>query len=56
MDNSNKITKLERQIKEVEKRLSSGSFNVLVDRKSRKRDEDKLKKLIKEMDELKKKK
>ncbi len=56
MDKTPNIVKLERQIKEVEKRLASGSFTVLVDRKSRKRDEDKLKKLIKELDELKKKK
>lgn len=55
MDNA-KIMKLERQLKEVEKRLASGSFNVLVDRKSRKRDEDKLKKLSKELDRLKKEK
>ncbi len=56
MDKISKITKLERQIKEVERRLSGGSFNALVDRKSRKRDEDKLRKLTKELDELKKKK
>ena len=56
MDNILKITKLERQIKEVEKRLVSGSFKGLVDRNARKRDEDKLKKLNKELDKLKKKK
>jgi hypothetical protein len=55
MDKMSKITKLERQIKEVERRLSGG-FSGIVDRKSRKRDEDKLKKLIKELNELKKKK
>ena len=56
MDNTLKITKLERQVKEIEKRLASGNFKGLVDRNARKRDEDKLKKLIKELDKLKKKK
>lgn len=50
-----KITKLERQIKELEKRLSGGHFSGLVDREGRKRDEDRLRKLMKELEELKKK-
>jgi len=52
MDKNPKIIKLERQIKELEKKLSAGSFNALVDRKARKRDEDRLKKLSKELEEL----
>ncbi len=56
MDNSLKINKLERQAKEVEKRLSGDNFKGLVDRNARKRDEDKLKKLNKEIAKLKKQK
>ncbi|HHI02894.1 MAG TPA: hypothetical protein ENL22_05190 [candidate division Zixibacteria bacterium] len=54
ISNISKITKLERQIKEIEKRLSGGGFKGLVDRNARKRDEDKLKKLIKELNKLEK--
>ncbi len=45
----NKI-KLERRIAELEKRLDTGNFRGLVDRENLKRDEDKLKKLRKELE------
>jgi hypothetical protein len=49
-----RIRKIERQIEELEKKLSSGRFDGLLDRGSRKRDEDRLRKLQKELEKLKK--
>ncbi len=49
-----KIAKLERQIKELEKLLSGGNFSGLVDPDGRRRNEDKLRRLIKELEQLKK--
>ncbi len=47
-----RIEKLKRQIAELEKKIASGGFRDLVEKNSRKRDEDRLKKLRKELDKL----
>ena len=52
-ENNAKVAKLERQIKELEKILSKGGFTGIVDRNSRKKNEDKLRKLSKELEKLK---
>lgn len=52
-ENAAKIAKLERQIKELEKTLSKSGFTGIVDRNSRKKNEDKLRKLSKELEKLK---
>ena len=49
-----RIKKIERQIEELEKKLSGGRFEGLLNRDNRKRDEDRLRKLQKELDKLKK--
>jgi hypothetical protein len=50
----NRIAKLERQIKELEKMLSGGNFSGLIDPDGRRRNEDKLRRLTKELEQLKK--
>lgn len=50
-----RIKKLEKEIKILEEKLSKNHFSGLVDRAGRVRDEKKLKKLQKELNELKKK-
>ena len=49
-----KIEKLKRQIKEIEKRLEKSGFRGIVDKNVTRRDEDRLKKLRKELENLEK--
>jgi hypothetical protein len=51
-----RIKKLEKEIKNLEEKLSKSHFSGLVDRAARARDEKKLRKLQKELEDLKKKK
>lgn len=51
---STKLEKLKRQIKEIETRLEKSNFRGLLDRNARRRDEDRLKKLRKELEKLSK--
>ncbi len=49
-----KIEKIKRQIKELETRLEKSNFRGVIDRNIIRRDEDRLKKLRKELEKLEK--
>jgi len=49
-----KIKKLEKEIKELEQKLEKNHFGGLFDRNARKKDENRLKKLRKELERLQK--
>ena len=50
----NRKDKLKRQIKEIEKRLEKSGFRGIVDKSIIRRDQDRLKKLRKELEKLEK--
>jgi polyhydroxyalkanoate synthesis regulator phasin len=49
-----KIEKIKRQIKEIETRLEKSNFRGIIDQQTIRRDEDRLKKLRKELEKLEK--
>jgi hypothetical protein len=49
---NSKRAKLERQIRELERKIAAGGFRGVYDHDSRKHDEDRLKKLRKELEKL----